>query len=180
MESNTVPDVYSRNAIEFVTVAKEYCAFLENAGRLKGMEFMDNASKILPLLYLKASMLPSFEPVSSGGNEKFVTEEDYNYIRETVAQKLGSYEVFVDIYQPLMRSETDSTSVSLSEVFTDIYQDTRDLLALYVTGVEEIMNDGLWECRLNFEQFWGPRLIAGMAVLHNILYGAGDTEEAEK
>ena len=37
----------------------------------------------------------------------------------------------------------------------DIYQDIKDFLLLYQTGTEEVMNDAVWECRLNFENFLG-------------------------
>ena len=57
-ESQTI---FDKNVIEFVTVAAEFCAFLERAERMKRSTFVDTSLKILPLLYLKASMLPKCE-----------------------------------------------------------------------------------------------------------------------
>ena len=51
-ESQTI---FDKNVIEFVTVAAEFCAFLERAERMKRSTFVDTSLKILPLLYLKAS-----------------------------------------------------------------------------------------------------------------------------
>lgn len=57
-ESQTI---FDKNVIEFVTVAAEFCALLERAGQMKRHEFVDTSLKILPLLYLKASLLPPCE-----------------------------------------------------------------------------------------------------------------------
>ena len=48
--------IFDRNAVEFVTVAAEFCKFLEQAEGVKRSAFVDTSLKILPLLYLKASM----------------------------------------------------------------------------------------------------------------------------
>lgn len=53
--------IFDKNVIEFVTVAAEFCAFLERAESMKRSTFVDTTLKILPLLYLKASMLPKCE-----------------------------------------------------------------------------------------------------------------------
>ena len=59
-ESQTI---FDKNVIEFVTVAAEFCAFLERAEGMKRKAFVDTTLKILPLLYLKASMLPKCETI---------------------------------------------------------------------------------------------------------------------
>lgn len=51
--------IFDKNVVEFVTVAAEFCAFLERAEGMKRSMFVDTTLKILPLLYLKASMLPN-------------------------------------------------------------------------------------------------------------------------
>lgn len=58
--------VYSRNTVEFVTVAAEFCAFLEQSEGRKRRDFVDTMLKLLPLLYLKASLVPHVE-----GDEEF-------------------------------------------------------------------------------------------------------------
>ena len=57
MEKENNP-IYERNTLEFVTVALEFCTFVENAGNTGLFDFLDKAAKILPLLYLKATLLP--------------------------------------------------------------------------------------------------------------------------
>ena len=92
-ESQTI---FDKNVIEFVTVAAEFCAFLERAERMKRSTFVDTSLKILPLLYLKASMLPKCETIGDEAPETYVTEEIYEILRinlsDTALQdKLAAY-----------------------------------------------------------------------------------------
>ena len=85
--------IFDRNAVEFVTVAAEFCKFLEQAEGVKRSAFVDTSLKILPLLYLKASMLPECETIGDEAPETFVTEEIqvYNYI-------IFSFSNFVNVF----------------------------------------------------------------------------------
>ena len=87
METNTDP-VYSRNVIEFVAVANEFCKYAEHASELKGDELLKILQRILPLMYLKASLLPRLNPFFEDGNEKFVTESDWIKIHDTTQRKI--------------------------------------------------------------------------------------------
>jgi hypothetical protein len=42
--------IFERNSVEFVTVAAQFCNFLENAQDMEREEFVDTALKMLPLL----------------------------------------------------------------------------------------------------------------------------------
>ena len=48
MTSKTDP-VYSRNVVEFVAVAIEFCKYAEHAAELKGDELLKILQRILPL-----------------------------------------------------------------------------------------------------------------------------------
>ena len=67
--------IFDRNVVEFVTVAAEFCKFLEQAETMKRDTFVDTSLKILPLLYLKAAMLPETEIIGDDAPESYVTEE---------------------------------------------------------------------------------------------------------
>lgn len=82
--------IFDKNTVEFVTVAAEFCGFLERARDMKCYDFVDTALKILPLLYLKATLLPPCEPIGEDEPETFVTEEDYELIRRAIAGVLGA------------------------------------------------------------------------------------------
>ena len=76
MEKENNP-IYERNTLEFVTVALEFCTFVETAGEKGLFDFVDKAVKLLPLLYLKATLLPDVEPDEDDEPELTVTEDMY-------------------------------------------------------------------------------------------------------
>ena len=94
--------IFDKNTVEFVTVAAEYCGFLERARDMKRYDFVDTALKILPLLYLKATLLPPCEPIGEDEPETFVTEEDYELIRRAIAGVLGAKDDYLEVFLPDM------------------------------------------------------------------------------
>ncbi len=169
MEENTDP-AYSHNVIEFVAVANEFCKYAEHASRLKGDELLRILQRILPLLYIKASLLPQLNPYFEDGNEKFVTESDWMIVHDTLRKKFGTADDYLEVFDD-KTNDTDGPVLStISENMSDIYQDIKDFLLLYQTGTAEVMNDAIWECRLNFESFWGQKLVNAMRAIHKFIY----------
>ena len=93
--------IFDKNVIEFVTVAAEFCAFLERAESMKRSTFVDTTLKILPLLYLKASMLPKCEMIGDESPETYVTEEIYEVLRINLASILAEKDDYLSGYQRL-------------------------------------------------------------------------------
>ena len=160
--------LYSKNVIEFVTVASEFCKLIENNESEEKKLFLGKIHKILPLLYLKAIMLPKIEKTKEGEVESFIREDMYIFYRDNISEKLDDDDIFIDIYEPQRQEGEDSISIMLSEGLMDIYQDLKNLISNYQLGVEDSMNDSLWECFYNFETYWGPRLIGCLNMIHNI------------
>lgn len=178
METNSDP-VYSRNVVEFVAVANEFCKYTEHASELKGDELLKILQRILPLMYLKASLLPALTPYFEDGNEKFVTESDWIGINEILKEKFGTANDYLEVFDEKI-SESDGHVISnLSENMADIYQDMKDFLLLYQTGTAEVMNDAVWECRMNFENFWGQKLVNAMRAIHKFIYSGEEIGKVE-
>lgn len=172
--------VYSRNVVEFATVAKEYCAFLENCQQHKKKSFVLAAQKLLPLLYYKASLLPETEPVYEEGNERFVTEEDYNLIMNRLKELLGSNDDFIEVNDPRIDENEGSFTASISEYLSDVWQDLKNFTMIYQVGNDDVINDALWECRSNFEEYWGIRLVNAIRALHILVFSGVDLEQEQK
>jgi hypothetical protein len=178
MDTNS-DTVYSRNVIEFVAVANEFCKYAEHASELKGDELLRIMQRILPLMYLKASLLPQLNPYFEDGNEKFVTESDWVKIHDTLKEKLGTANEYLEVFDEKINESEGPVLSSISENMADIYQDNKDFLLLYQTGTVEVMNDAIWECRMNFENFWGQKLVNSMRAIHKFIYSGEEIGKVE-
>lgn len=171
--------LYARNVVEFVAVANEFSKYAERASELKGDDLLKILQRILPLLYIKASLLPQLEPFFEGGNEKFVTEQDWGRIHGTLREKFGSADDYLEVFDEKMKDSEGPVTSSISENLTDIYQDIKDFLLLYQTGTQEVMNDAVWECKLNFETIWGQKLLNSMRAIHRFIYSGEEISAIE-
>jgi hypothetical protein len=171
--------VYSPQVIEFIAVADQFCKHLVRARNYTTTEFLANMQRLLPFLYLKAVNLPRPEPVFEEGNERFVREEEWISIDSSIATLLGSSNSFEEPYDQYLHETGEPVAGAISEYMADIYQDIKDFLLQYQTGTEEVMNDAVWECVMNFETVWGKKLLSVMRAIHRIVYSGTGTDSAE-
>jgi len=172
--------VYSQQVTDLVTVAGEYCAFVENTIRFSKIDFLDKARKILAMLYLKISVLHRFEAIFEDENERFVTEEEWDYVHMSVKKKLGFHDEYREVFDPLTHEQLEQSTASISDNLADIYQDLKNFINLYNVGNEEMMNDAIWECQLNFEEFWGQKLLNALKAIHSVLFSGDDLSEEDE
>ncbi len=172
--------VYSKVVIEFVAVAGEYCSFLEQTGGFAKKDFVDKSRKILPLLYYKAVLIPPTEPFFEEGTERFVTEEEWYTIHDSIRTRLGSHDDYPEIFDPVARDTDDRVGGSIAENMADIYQDVKDFVMVYRMGTVELMNDALWECMQHFDQSWGQKLLNGLRALHNLIHGEKNLDDDDE
>ena len=173
-ESQTI---FDKNVIEFVTVAAEFCAFLECAERMKRSTFVDTSLKILPLLYLKASMLPKCETIGDEALETYVTEEIYEILRINLSGLMADKDDYLDVFVQDMVYSDQPIKKSISEDLADIYQDIKDFIFVFQLGLNETMNDSLAICQENFGTLWGQKLVNTLRALHDVKYNQEEEEE---
>ena len=169
--------IFDRNVVEFVTVAAELCKFLEQTETIKRSTFIDTSLKILPLLYLKASMLPKCETIGNEALETFVTEETYEILRMNLADLLAEKDDYLDVFVSDMKYSDQPITRNISEDLADIYQDIRDFIFVFQLGLNETMNDSLAVCRENFTLYWGQKLVNTLRALHDVKYNQPEDEE---
>lgn len=174
--------VYSKNVVEFVTVANEYCSSIENVSALAPRENLEKLQKLLPLLYLKASVLPKIERVIDDELEKFVSELDYNMLHQKWMQLLGENDGFHEVFDPNIQFGEETVRASISENLMDVYQDLKDFVTAYSIGNEEVMNDSLAECMFHFAEFWGQQVVNVLRAVHMLLVNNVDftTENSDE
>ena len=175
-ESQTI---FEKNVIEFVTVAAEFCAFLERAEHMKRKAFVDTSLKILPLLYLKASLLPKCETIGDEAPETYVTEEIYEILRINLSGLMGDKDDYLDVFVQDMVYSDQPIKKSISEDLADIYQDIKDFIFVFQLGLNETMNDSLAICQENFGTLWGQKLVNTLRALHDVKYNQLEEEEEE-
>ena len=173
-ESQTI---FDKNVIEFVTVAAEFCAFLERAEHMKRKAFVDTSLKILPLLYLKASLLPKCETIGDEAPETYVTEEIYEILRINLSGLMGDKDDYLDVFVQDMVYSDQPIKKSISEDLADIYQDIKDFIFVFQLGLNETMNDSLAICQENFGTLWGQKLVNTLRALHDVKYNQEEEEE---
>lgn len=178
-DSNIQHIVYSKNVVEFVTVANEYCGTVEKVNNVSAQENLLKLQKILPLLYLKATMLPRVENVLDEELEKYVTELDYNVLHQKWLQLLGENDSYYEVFDPSIQFGQETVTASMAESLMDIYQDVKDFLIAYSIGNEDVMNDALFDCLYHFEDSWGQLLVNVLRAVHMLVYSGIDLEEKE-
>lgn len=187
MEIENLPDhiIYSPPVIEFVTVAAETCLFLEHASEHSTEDFVSKAVKIMPLLYLKASLLEIPERVYDGLTERFVTEDDYLDVKSQVELLLGEKDSYLETFHPDMALSDTPIAAFVSENLADVYQELKDFAANFQLADQDIMNDALVACLEAFGEHWGQKALNALKALHSIRYsvdlsGEMDVTESSK
>ena len=169
--------IFDRDVIEFVTVAAEFCKYLEQAEGKQRTTFVDTTLKILPLLYLKATLLPPCETLGEDLPEHYVTEETYEVLRMTLAGILAEKDAYLDVFMEDMKYSDQPITRYISEDLADIYQDIKDFIFVFQLGRNETMHDALAICQENFRLYWGQKLVNTLRALHEARYLQGDEEE---
>ena len=168
--------VYSKNVIEFLTVANEFCLFVEKADNYTKEDIIQYMLKICPLIYLKGALLPEAKESDFEIPERYVSEEDWDAIYKTINAKLGKD----DIYWIISNNEAGEYTPSMASIadnLADIYQDMKDIMMLYQKVTHAAKENSVAECRLLFESHWGIRLINAHKALHNVAFPEIKAEE---
>ncbi|WP_018109121.1 DUF5063 domain-containing protein [Bacteroides propionicifaciens] len=168
--------IFDKNVIEFVTVAAETCGFLERTETLSKDEFVDTSLKMLPLLYLKANLLPPCVAIEEEDLEHFVSEEVYEIIRINIASVLADKDDYLEVFLPEMRYSDTPIKKNVSEDLADIYQDLKNFVFIFQLGFNQTMHDALVRCKNNFAEYWGQRLVNSLRALHDIKYNTTNPE----
>ena len=168
--------VYSRDVMELVTVAVEYCAFLEQTEGKTRMNFVDTLMKLLPLLYLKAALLPKYEILDNEYfAEDYVTEENYNIVRANISIIMGDKDDYLDVFMEDMKYSDSPILTTVSENLADIYQEVKNFVMSYKNAAdEEQMMNALAEAKDTFQFSWGQKLVNVQRALHEVLYSEED------
>ena len=116
-ESSSQSLVYSKNTLEFLAVAKSYCDVLENPEQLEKDKLLEILLRLLPLLYLKGSLLPEVEPIDEEGLETYATEMQYSLLAGSLAALFGEDDAYLEVYHPDIALADGAFAASAQSVY---------------------------------------------------------------
>lgn len=170
---------YSKEVIEFVAVAKEYCDFVETVPQMNVKDVMQRLQKFIPLIYLKGSLLPGCEADEAGLTEDTVTEDQYNYLYSELHRLFGEYDEYLEVFDENMQYSETPVVHSISEKVCDIYQDLKNFIGSFRCGIPDVIGEALWELNNNFELYWGKACASVLRAVHNAVYQLHDAEDTK-
>jgi hypothetical protein len=170
----------NQDVTEFVSLAAEYCTFVENTNNFLKSDFVKKSIHILSGLYYYGLKLPRLENSEVAAPEKYVTELEWNDIYEKVNTKLGYHADYLDVYDPVAKEEGEISIASLADNFADLYQDIKDFTTAYGFGNDEVMEGAIYDLVYNFEEYWGMKLLSALRALHRLYFSDEDLQEDDQ
>jgi hypothetical protein len=165
MTEDNLNKLKSNQVLELIRVAHEYCVFTEGLEKKTLIETLSFYQKVIPLLYIKGSLLPTVEVSDESLNERFVNEAHWETVFMALREKLGEDEYYwqVDINKEMKKS-------SLAENLADVYQDLKDFVELFQKNQIAAKENAVFEIRKFFAVHWGPISITTLPEIHKLLY----------
>ncbi len=159
--------ILTRQILDFITVSNEFCHFTEKAADYPKEDIVEYYRHILPLLYLKGSLVQTVLPSDPDASEHFLNEEEWELLFNTLRNKLYPDDHFW-VSSSLTDADTEVEKASLAECLADIYQDMKDFLSLYQKNKYTAKENAISNVCAHFNDHWGPAALKAMTALHEL------------
>ena len=172
-ENNNVIDydvTHGKHFLELLSVANEYVRFIDECKELDIHTIMNYLQKILPLIYLKSSLLPELTLDDNSADERFVGEEEYELVLKNLMEK------FTKKCDDDHECNCTEDGPKVAEALTDLYQDLKDTILLFSTNKASAQQWAVHNCRSWFIERWGLAVADILGYLHMSLYHLHDDE----
>jgi hypothetical protein len=162
----------------FVRVVEEYCALIDARETLSPSDLLVAAHDVLARLYAAGLSLPSTEVLSEDDIENQesdetregesredsdrIEHEEWRKLYRALDEKLGSWSVYREIFDPYDWSCEEEVAGCLAEDLADIYTDLREGLLKWQRGDT---GTALWEWRFDLEHHWGAHVTGPLRAL---------------
>ncbi len=159
--------------MELLTVATEFCAFVEKSQKFPKEDYLNKLHKMLSLIYLKTSLMEPDDECTQlyedGNVEAFLSEYEYEYIKGVASQRIGSHDAYINIYNSAS-NDSGYEQAEISECVADIYHNLKNFVENCRSGSEDSAKASRAELIHDFRDYWGFRVISLLAALHAIIY----------
>lgn len=161
--------IRSAKVLEFLTIANEYNRIIEECSDYPEEHLFEFLQRMLPLMYLKGSLLPEINPEDPDQNERFLTEEQWENSLNNLKAVFGDRDLYWSIEHPVEASaETERRSIS--EDLADIYQESKDFVLLFQKPLSSAKENAVANCRYYFSEHWGGKALKAAGLIHHLLH----------
>ena len=162
--------LFRRDVLDFVSTSTQFCIYLEQCEGEERGEFSRSMQQMLPVLYYRAASLTDVEECY-GYVQGIVTEQDYEFVRRSIAAIMRDEDDFLDVCHPDFQYSEMPVVATVSESLADCYQALRNMVETFRQENEEAMQVTLYECLQEFTEHWGIRLLGALMALHCHIQG---------
>ncbi len=159
----------SKQVLEMLTVANEFCLFIEKLEEYSQTLIYSYLQKVCPLIYIKGALLPDVEISDESASERFITEENWDSIFSMLKTKFDKDDEFFLIDDDII-SGVKPITASLAENLTDVYQDLKDFVMLYQKNLTAAKECAVKDCKVLFENNWGQKIINAHHRIHELSF----------
>jgi hypothetical protein len=157
--------LFSKPVLEMFTVANDFCIFMNEVSEYGRADITHYLQRISALLYLKGALLPAILPSHAESAARFVTEEEWESLFNTLRMKCMPYDSFW-FTDP---ENNDTVKGSISEHYADVFRYMKDFVVLYASSRITDKENALFLLQDSFARQWGRKLINAMQAIHTLV-----------
>lgn len=164
----------STNSIAFIGLCNEYRMLLEHAMEMERRDFIAEALRLLPRMYISAADLSSDADEYDSYIENALDEDYYDSIRRSVESLMGPDDMYLEVFEDDMKYSDTPIAVSLSEGLTDIFQVVYNFLSMLKDAPDVIIASSIAAMKDDFESYWSQILCNTLRALNHLRYNGGE------
>ncbi|MDO4190262.1 MAG: DUF5063 domain-containing protein [Bacteroidales bacterium] len=175
---------YTKGTIEVYTIAGEMVRFLREITEqdVTKEEFVDKMVKLLPLLYLKTTLVDVSEDALAAAQLEdvggYITEGDYEDLRNNIIEIMGTDDNYLSVSNDEIEMSDTPVLNTISEGVADLYQSLSNFVGLCQSGESEAIALGIAYFVNDFKAYWGSKALNTLNALHHV-YVKSDIETDE-
>jgi len=180
----------SEEVHRFVEVVQQFCDVIERLESLPTPFFLERVDELLPLVYSRASGLPSYpwddrDEDEEGGDNQLEARPtptrnhagEWKELYERIAKKLGPHERYSLIFDPFDSQYREIIDGSLADDLASVYLDLKESFELYRSDDEEALRQAIWDWRFGRKIHWGRHAVHAMSAVYSLFHEHYDEDD---
>lgn len=151
----------------FLQSARDYCDFIESAGRYSEVAFFEYTQKHLITLYINAQSLELVEVTFDSNFPPSLTKDIFLEVRTQLSNIVYS-RYYWHMFDPSEQVDINPVCGDIVDDLGDIYWDLKNAIMLYDKGSEEEVASAIWDFKFLFDHHWGDHCMNAQYAIHHI------------